>query len=273
MSATYPAGLGPHASMPLFYRWQPILVHNYEGHLFSYTVTAGLAFFIFYVICRRWLAHRKVQPAFPRFSDVQREIFYSLLSMAVFAAVGFLTLMLKRGGLAHIYNRIGDHGWIYFGFSVLALIFLHDTWFYWTHRAMHWKPLFRLAHRVHHQSHNPTPWAAFAFHPLEALIESLMFPILVLVMPIHPLAAGWWLTYMIVMNVLGHLGYEVLPAGFARHRFFRWHNTSVHHNMHHNRVHCNYGLYFNIWDRLMGTNHPDYENQYDRVTRREFAIK
>jgi sterol desaturase/sphingolipid hydroxylase (fatty acid hydroxylase superfamily) len=71
---------------------------------------------------------------------------------------------------------------------------------------------------------------------------------------------------MIVMNVMGHLGFEVLPKGFASQRIFRWHNTSVHHNMHHRYFRYNYGLYFNFWDRVMKTNHPDYEEHYDQVT-------
>ena len=29
--------------------------------------------------------------------------------------------------------------------------------------------------------------------------------------------------------------------------------------MHHRLVKCNYGLYFNFWDRVMKTNHPHYE--------------
>ena len=131
---------------------------------------------------------------------------------------------------------------------------------------MHWRPLFKLAHRVHHQSHNPTPWAAFCFHPLEALIEAMIYPVVILFLPIHPLAALIWLLYMITMNVGGHLGFELFPAGFVRHRLFRWHNTSVHHNMHHSHINCNYGLYFNFWDRLMGTNHVKYEEHFDRIT-------
>jgi sterol desaturase/sphingolipid hydroxylase (fatty acid hydroxylase superfamily) len=30
----------------------------------------------------------------------------------------------------------------------------------------------------------------------------------------------------------------------------------------------NYGLYFNVWDRLMGTNHKDYETCFQEVTSR-----
>jgi sterol desaturase/sphingolipid hydroxylase (fatty acid hydroxylase superfamily) len=42
--------------------------------------------------------------------------------------------------------------------------------------------------------------------------------------------------------------------------------------MHHRLVKCNYGLYFNIWDRLMGTNHPDYEKSYNEVIEKRSAV-
>ena len=249
----------------LFHGWPQIFVQNYLAQFFQYIVTAGVAFVIFYALLRSLFLSRKIQAAFPPLSDIRREIFYSLSSIAVFAAVGFFAICLKRVGWTYIYFRIDSYGWPYFFFSVAALILLHDTWFYWTHRLMHWRPLFKIAHRVHHQSHNPTPWAAFSFHPIEAFIEAMIYPLVALFLPIHPLAAFLWLLYMTLMNVGGHLGFELFPQGFARHWFFRWHNTSVHHNMHHSHAHCNYGLYFNIWDRLMGTNHARYEDHFDQV--------
>ena len=150
-------------------------------------------------------------------------------------------------------------------FSTALLIFTHDAYFYWTHRLMHWKPLFPVVHRIHHLSHTPTPWAAFAFHPIEAVIQAGIFPLFILVVPVHPLAALVWLLYMTVMNVLGHCGFEILPRGFTRHPLSRWHNTSVHHDMHHHHVHCNFGLYYNVWDRLLGTNHARYDEEFERV--------
>jgi sterol desaturase/sphingolipid hydroxylase (fatty acid hydroxylase superfamily) len=30
----------------------------------------------------------------------------------------------------------------------------------------------------------------------------------------------------------------------------------------------NFGLYFNFWDRIMGTNHPAYEQRFTEVTGR-----
>ena len=44
--------------------------------------------------------------------------------------------------------------------SLLVYLFLHDTWFYWTHRWMHRPRVFRLAHAVHHASKPPCQHAA-----------------------------------------------------------------------------------------------------------------
>jgi len=99
-------------------------------------------------------------------------------------------------------------------------------------------------------------------------VQAAVLPLTSLVLPLHPFAAMLWMLYMTSMNVGGHLGFEILPRGFATHRVFRWHNTTVHHDMHHRHINCNYGLYFNIWDRLMGTNHAHYEEEFDRVTMR-----
>ena len=35
--------------------------------------------------------------------------------------------------------------------TVAALDVLHDAWFYWTHRLLHWRPLYRHVHYIHHR--------------------------------------------------------------------------------------------------------------------------
>ena len=57
-----------------------------------------------------------------------------------------------------------------------------------------------------------------------------------------------------MLNVISHLGYEFYPSWIAR-----WFITSTHHNMHHTNARGHFMLYFNIWDRLMGTNEGGYE--------------
>lgn len=246
-----------------------VFTADYISHMIRYVGIAGVVFVLFYWLKQRRLRAMKIQVHYPPASDIRREIKDSALSLAIFSLVGVLVFVMYRMGWTRMYLRIDDHGWGYLVFSALALIVLHDAYFYWMHRLMHCKPLFKLAHLTHHRSHNPTPWAAFAFHPVEAVIEAGLFPIVCLFIPFHPLAVLGWLLYMTVMNVMGHCGFEIFPRGFVTHPLFFWHNTSTHHNMHHRFANYNYGLYFNIWDRLMGTNHPRYESEYDANKQRE----
>jgi sterol desaturase/sphingolipid hydroxylase (fatty acid hydroxylase superfamily) len=66
---------------------------------------------------------------------------------------------------------------------------------------------------------------------------------------------------MIVRNVMGHAGVELMPRALADSRWFGWINATTHHDLHHQSFHYNYGLYFTWWDRLMGTEHPAYRTQ------------
>lgn len=240
-----------------------------------YTVFAGLAWLLFWVWQRgrdRWrhrrLARREPPPD-QLSAQVRREIRYSILTVLIFGAVGALILVARQHGYTRLYFDVGEYGWPYLLFSTAAAILLHDTWFYWTHRLMHHPRLYHRVHRVHHLSHDPTPWAAFAFHPLEAIVEAGIFPLLVFTLPLHPLAIFGFMTWMMFFNVMGHLGHELYPAGFLRTRLGRLNNTTTHHHLHHQLVRANYGLYFNWWDRLMGTNHARYVATFEEVTRRE----
>ena len=150
---------------------------------------------------------------------------------------------------------------------VLAIV-LHDAWFYWTHRLMHHPRVFRHCHRTHHLSMNPTPWAAFAFHPVEAAVQAAIFPLAVTLMPMHPLAFGTFMAWQMFFNVLGHTGYEITPRGFMDSWLRFIINTPTNHTMHHEKMRGNFGLYFNFWDRLMRTNHDDYEQRFREVTAR-----
>jgi lathosterol oxidase len=233
-----------------------------------YLIFAGAAWLLGYVIFKkRWL-RRKIVPHLPESAEVWREIRYSALTLVVFGLVGAVTAIAARHGWMRMYFNLGAHGRAWFWASVVCAIFLHDAYFYWAHRLMHHRRLFRLFHRVHHLSHNPSPWAAYAFAPLEALVEALIFPLAVLLIPMHPFAFGVFMIWQITFNVLGHTGYEFYPRWLMDSPLRYFLNTPTNHTMHHETMRGNYGLYFNVWDRLMGANHPDYETRYREVTSR-----
>ena len=79
--------------------------------------------------------------------------------------MGAGTIYASKLGWTQMYWQPAERGWAWFWGSVACGIVLHDTYFYWTHRMMHHRWLYPWFHRVHHQSTNPTPWAAYAFAP------------------------------------------------------------------------------------------------------------
>jgi len=113
-----------------------------------------------------------------------------------------------------------------------------------------------------------SPWAAYSFHPLEAAVQALFFPLYLSLVPTHPVVLGIFLMHMIVRNVWGHLGMELLPGWLNEVPLVRWWAATTHHSMHHRHSRTNFGLYFRFWDRLMKTEHPEYEAVHKAVAER-----
>jgi len=66
---------------------------------------------------------------------------------------------------------------------------------------------------------------------------------------------------MTIWSVVNHLGLERLPQSFPHHWFGRWFIGPAHHSSHHLNYTVNYGLYFTFWDKILGTQDPNYERQ------------
>jgi len=234
-----------------------------------YFIVAGVAFLLCYVFFRQTRASRKIQLKFPENKDYLREILHSISTILIFALVPlFLLKNPEIRSYTTFYLKISDYGWIWFFLAFPVMFIMHDTYFYWMHRLMHHPRLFKLFHLVHHRSTNPSPWAAYAFHPLEAIIEIGIFVVFLFTIPMHALHFFLFFFMSIIYNVYGHLGWEIYPKGFNRHWLGKWINTSVNHNQHHQYFKGNYGLYFLFWDRMMGTIREDYDQRFDEVKNR-----
>jgi sterol desaturase/sphingolipid hydroxylase (fatty acid hydroxylase superfamily) len=71
-----------------------------------------------------------------------------------------------------------------------------------------------------------------------------------------PIQAGMLAVVLLIMTVMGvtnHMGWEMFPRWMVHSRAGNWLITATHHQQHHERYRCNYGLYFRVWDRLCGT--------------------
>ena len=218
-----------------------------------------LPYLIFYLGWPQQVAKLKIHAKTPGWGIMRREIAYSALSVVVFALVGWGLDGLVQAGYTQLFEKISGWGWLYLPLALSLAFLLHDAYFYWSHRLMHWGWLYRVAHCWHHRFHTPTPFTAFAFHPIEAVIQILIVPLVAVLIPMPTGMLVFFTSFLLLMSVYGHLGFELRANKAAALRIF---NTAIHHHQHHQYVRFNFGIYFNFWDRVMGTNHATYPQAY-----------
>jgi lathosterol oxidase len=235
------------------------------GYAFWYVGLALTLWLAFYIVLRKVLARRKISGKGPRPWQISRELRHSLRSIVVYGLVDIPLVYAAWSGWTRLYSHIDQYGWAWYVASIGVMIVIHDAYFYWTHRTMHHKLFYRWMHRTHHLSTDPTPWAAYAFSPAEAFVQAGIAPVIIFTVPVHPTAFALFMFWQISFNVFGHNGYEIYPRWFLRTPLGFILNTPTHHNLHHEKFRGNYGLYFNVWDRLMGTNRADYAQRFEQA--------
>ena len=247
---------------PYFLRF----IEGFTKNGFRYTLFAGGAFLTLYVFGKRKYILQKIQQRFPKKKKLIQEITYSILTMGIYALFSILFIVNQNHWhIGQVYYSISDYGIPYFLFSIVVMVVWHDTYFYWTHRWMHHPKVFKVIHKVHHLSYNPTPLAAFSFHPIESFISMGFIPIAMMLMPFYKYLLLIFFTIDFLNNIISHLGYEFYPKWFATHPITKYLNNATFHNIHHKYSKGNYGLYFTIWDRWMNTMHPKYEPTFHSI--------
>ncbi|MEL6361649.1 MAG: sterol desaturase family protein [Pseudomonadota bacterium] len=258
-------------SLGLFESFFPVLASALDAYirifpidLVRYLMGAGGVYLVVNVLLRRRLAPLKIRAIDPMDGQKQREFITSLGTVMIFALNGTFIFLFMEAGVIQLAGPLPETGIAFHAISLVAIIVAHDAWFYWTHRLIHDRRLFRRMHRTHHRSKVPTAWAAYSFDQSEAWINAIFLPIYLVLVPTPSLVIFLFLVHMIVRNALGHCGVEVYPATRDGKPLFDWMTTTTHHDLHHEFGRWNYGLYFTWWDRLMGTEHPLYHERFAR---------
>ncbi|WP_374949897.1 sterol desaturase family protein [Mucilaginibacter sp.] len=242
--------------------------------ILRYFIIAGAAFFTFYKSFSSKAVSLKIQSKNASKADFIRDIFHSMQTAVIFGVIACIIFLTPVRQITQIPPDGTTMPLWWIALSLPLSLIIHDTYFYWMHRLLHHPRLFKHSHVLHHRSTNPSPWSSYSFHFFEAFTEGLILLIVTILLPMNALAIGLFILVGFVINVYGHLGFEVAPLWLRNTPLFEIINTSVHHNVHHSKFKGNYGLYFRIWDRLMGTEHPDYVREYDRIqANRMLALK
>ena len=218
-----------------------------------YLVVAGATYALLWRDAGPRFAAVRLNRDRPDGAVMRREIAASLIASPIYAFSAALAVLAFRHGHGAVYLDLSAHPLWWMPASLATYLLCNDAYYYWVHRALHHRRVFTWAHRGHHLSRQPTPYASFAFDAGEAAVSSALLPALTLVIPIQVGVALFLLTLMTVMAVLNHSGWEVWPQRWVRGGFGRWVISATHHTHHHTRLGCNFGLHFRLWDRLMRT--------------------
>ena len=124
----------------------------------------------------------------------------------------------------------------------LVLYLWGDAHFYFAHRWLHSKWLYKNVHKYHHESYNPTPFSGLSMHWFESMVYFSAAPLLALT------GVPLWLFRLMTKGLLvfpleGHHGYGTWEV-----------ESSCNHYIHHAKFDYNYGS-SPLWDHLLGTDY------------------
>jgi sterol desaturase/sphingolipid hydroxylase (fatty acid hydroxylase superfamily) len=210
----------------------------------------------------RWLGKKQIDQ-----KQFYTEVKWSLITALIFAIAGTLTAILWQHGYTKLYSGIYEYGLWYLPVSLLISMLIHETYYYWLHRWMHKPKVFKILHKVHHDSTTTSAWTAFSFHPLEGLLQAIILPLTIVFLPMHLYVLIFQLTLMTFSSVINHLEIETYPANFHKHLIGKWLIGATHHSLHHKQFKYNYGLYFTFWDKWKKTESPKFNTLFEEKTK------
>ncbi|MCY4539314.1 MAG: sterol desaturase family protein [Chloroflexi bacterium] len=137
--------------------------------------------------------------------------------------------------------------------AFVLILFLSPLWynfyFYWGHRLLHTKFLYRAVHHVHHRNIEVGPWSGVSQHPIEHVVmyASMLIHPLIGAHPINMIFQGQQVTFG---SITGHGGFEEIVVKDD----FKISYGNYWHSLHHRFFECNYGEPTVPFDHLFGTN-------------------
>ncbi|RGP75698.1 methylsterol monooxygenase [Fusarium longipes] len=138
----------------------------------------------------------------------------------------------------------------------IAICFImEDAWHYWFHRALHYGPLYKAIHKMHHTYSAPFGLAAEYASPIETALLGLGVvgcPVLLLAITgeLHLFTMYTWIVLRLFQAIDSHSGYD-FPWSL-RHFLPVWAGAH-HHDLHHEKFIGNYASSFTWWDYCLDT--------------------
>lgn len=152
--------------------------------------------------------------------------------------------------------------WSWFVVLLILAPAIHALHFYWGHRLLHARFIYRTVHAVHHRNVEVGPWSGLAMHPIE---HAIYFSTVIVqwLLALHPVNALFQLQITIFYALMAHTGFEKIQVGRLS-----IDNNSYFHYLHHKYFECNYGGGLVPFDWIFGTAHDGSDEAHVRMRKR-----
>ena len=181
--------------------------------------------------------------------QVRDNMFWTCVSgVTVWTAFEVLYVWALANGHVPTTSFTGSPVWFVAWFLLIPI--WSSCHFYWIHRALHWPPLYRLAHGLHHRNIVIGPWSGISMHPIEHLLY-FSSVLIHFVVASHPVHVFFHMHVQALNPAASHSGFDGLMVGGKK----RVELGDFFHQLHHRYFECNYGTAEMPWDRWFGTFH------------------
>lgn len=196
---------------------------------------------------RQWLA--TANQSFLWGNQVWDNMFWSLVSGVTFWTLfEAITLWIYASGKLPLVSIV-EHP-VYFATGLLCVFFWSTLHFYLNHRLLHWQPLYKISHELHHRNVNIGPWTGISMHPIEHVIYFTLF-MLWWVVPVHPVIILLTGFYQGISPAISHSGFDqMILKGRTCVSTGDWF-----HELHHQYFNFNYGNTPTPMDKIFGSWH------------------
>lgn len=185
--------------------------------------------------------------------QVKDNMFWSIVSgvtiCTAYEATSFWIYANSYAGAASLTD-----GPLYIIICTYGLFFVGTFHFYCIHRVLHWRPLYKMSHELHHRNVNTGPWTGISMHPIE---HFLYFSVLTItwIVPVHPFIIVLTSIWFIAGPAASHCGFDFISLKGKKLSTGDWF-----HQLHHQYFNLNYGNTTSPLDKLFGSWHNGSED-------------
>jgi sterol desaturase/sphingolipid hydroxylase (fatty acid hydroxylase superfamily) len=187
---------------------------------------------------------------------VAHNIFWTTSGIAIWTVYeNVFAYLWATGRLPYISNETTfstSWGLGYFMIALMGVPAWRSIHFYFAHRFLHYTPMYKQVHSLHHRNTDIEPFSGLCMHPVEHIYYfACVMPSLVLYC--SPFAFVWNGVHLLLSPAASHSGYEDHSQ------------SDLFHYLHHYYFECNYaGSDAAFMDKAFGTFKASFKNLVDK---------